>query len=277
MTQFMTQWMSHLRVPDSAVATVAIFFMAWGIAWLPIAIPLAIALQWQPPQPPTIAQKIPLVLSLYALAPILLWAVIHFGGGSWTDYGIRVDGSQAIALGLGLAIAVTGVALLYGLNLALGWNHWRSENWPQLRTALAPTLALGLIISGIEEPIFRGFVQTQLQQDYSWAMATLLSSLIFALLHLVWDGKAGIPQLPGLWLMGAVLVLARGAEEGALGLAWGLHAGWVWAIASLDTAQISPPTGYGPTWLTGNGQPLAGLLGLALLLLTGGLLLPWQG
>jgi hypothetical protein len=63
-----------------------------------------------------------------------------------------------------------------------------------------------------------------------------------------------MPQLPGLWLMGMVLVLARYVDGGSLGLAWGLHAGWVWAIASLDSAQLITYTGTGSEWVTGKNR-----------------------
>lgn len=132
-------------------------------------------------------------------------------------------------------------------------------------------MALG--ISLIEEWVFRGFLVNQLLEALVPWGAALVSSLIFAGLHLVWEGKATLPQLPGLWLMGLVLCLARWVDQDRLGIAWGLHSSWVWGIASLDLAQILTPTGQGPNWLQGTeGKPLAGVLSLCLILLTGGVL-----
>jgi uncharacterized protein len=262
-------WVPWL-IDQNAVVKVTAFLLLWGLAWLPIAIPLAITLKWHPPQPLAIAQKIPLVLSLYAIAPAILWGAIHLEASTPEQYGIQWDGGLGIALLIGLGVAVLGVVALFGVEAVLGWITWRQENFPQLLPAILPTLALGLIVAAVEEPIFRGFVLTQLQRDYGIAIAALGSSLIFALLHLVWDGKGAAPQLPGLCLMGAVLVLARQVAGGSLGLAWGLHAGWVWAISCLDTAQIITYTQRVPAWVTGiAGQPLAGALGLMLMLLTG--------
>jgi membrane protease YdiL (CAAX protease family) len=145
----------------------------------------------------------------------------------------------------------------------------------RLAVVLLPLLLLGLVISAIEEAIFRGWVLNQLQMGLpNWA-AAIGTSLIFAVLHLIWDGKSATPQLLGLWLMGMVLVLARWVDQGNLGLACGLHTGWIWAMASLDAAQLTSDRDRAPIWLTGfNGQPLAGALGLALLLMTGAVL--WQ-
>ncbi|NJL49772.1 MAG: hypothetical protein HC929_23055 [Leptolyngbyaceae cyanobacterium SM2_5_2] len=70
--------------------------------------------------------------------------------------------------------------------------------------------------------------------------------------------------------MGLVLLLARWVTGGSLGLAWGLHAGWIFAIALSDTLNFTQPVPTAPTWLAGRpDQPLTGLAALMLLLLTG--------
>jgi uncharacterized protein len=70
-----------------------------------------------------------------------------------------------------------------------------------------------------------------------------------------------------------VLVLARFADRGNLGIAWGLHAGWIWAIATLDTAELITYTGKVSEWVTGkNKKPLAGLAGIVCVLLAGAIL-----
>jgi uncharacterized protein len=67
-----------------------------------------------------------------------------------------------------------------------------------------------------------------------------------------------------------MLVLARIADGGSLGIAWGLHAGLVWAIATVDTAELVIYTGKTAEWLTGkNKKPLAGAAGIICVLGTG--------
>lgn len=251
---------------------IAAFFGAWLMAWLPIAVPLAIRLKWRPPQPLEIQQKLPLVLSLYALVPLIFWGVRCVENLPLATYGIEWNRSELGAIGLGLAIGVGGVGSLVGLQCALGWASLQPA--PSWQSVLVPTLLLGLLVSAVEEAVFRGFLLTQLQQIGLLEGAIVGSSLIFAVLHLVWDGARALPSLPGLWLMGMVLVLARWVDQGRLGLACGLHAGWIWAIASLDALQvIQYPQPSGRQWLTGiGGQPIAGLVGWLLLLATGGLL-----
>jgi len=255
-----------------AVLQICAFFGVWLVLWLPIAIPLAIALKWRPPQPLAVSQKLPLLASLYLIAPLVLWGFTALAGASFAIYGLPWNLSVLTSLFQGIGGGVLGLMILFGIEGILGWVHWQPPA-PGFVKTLISTLGLGLWVSLTEELIFRGFLLNQLQQDYLPWIAATIACLIFALLHLVWEGTENIPQLPGLWLMGMVLVLARWVNGGELGWAWGLHAGWIWAIATIDTAQLIAPTGKGAAWLTGiGGKPLAGVMGILFLLGTGGAL-----
>jgi membrane protease YdiL (CAAX protease family) len=260
-----------------AIVRVVAFFGIWLGLWLPIAAPLFIMLGWQPAQPIEMRQKLPLLASLYGVAPFVLWGAAWVEGVPFSSYGLTGRIAVLGSLGTGLGLGILGLAVLWGIQLCLGWIRWQPTHQDQFWQVLPPMLGLGVGVSLIEELIFRGFLLNQLLQDYSAWIAAAIASLIFALLHLIWEGRATIPQLPGLWLMGMVLVLARWVDGGSLGLAWGLHAGWVWGMVSLDSAPILVNTGKGATWITGlNQKPLAGLLGILLLLGTGVILWLFQ-
>ncbi|MCL1470923.1 CPBP family intramembrane glutamic endopeptidase [Argonema antarcticum] len=253
-----------------ALVKVMVFFLAWTLCWLPIAIPTARALNWHPPKPLEASQKLPLLASLYLIAPLLLWGVAWVEGVSFSNYGLAWNPAVLVSVGLGLGFGAIGIIVIFGIQWALGWVNWRLEKDTNLLEILLTTLLIGLLVSGIEELIFRGFLLNELQQDYSILVAAIISSLIFALLHLVWEIDETLPQLPGLWLMGMVLVLARLVDGGSLGLAWGLHAGWIWGIATIDTAKLIKYTGKISPWITGfSEKPLAGLMGILCLLGTG--------
>jgi hypothetical protein len=252
------------------VVVVMAFFIGWIGCWLPVAIVSALALNLQLGKPLQPEQKLPLLVSLYLLAPLILCAVNWLTNTSFSDYGLRVNISLLGSLVLGLVLGVLSLAVVFGGQFWLGWCSWQESQTKQLQSILLPIFLVALFVGGIEELVFRGFLFTQLTQDYPVWVAAVISSLIFALLHLVWERRETTPQLPGLWLMGMVLVLARFVDHGNLGLAWGLHAGWVWAIACLDTAELITYTGKVPEWLTGkNKKPLAGAAGIVCLLLTG--------
>lgn len=259
------------------VVKIGVFFLVWLLLWLPLAVPIAIAVQWKPPQPLDSRQKLPLVASLYLLAPLVLWGFARLEQFPFSRYGLVWNGQLLRSLFSGFGIGAVGLLLLFGIQTLFGWVTWRSENWRRFGTALIPTLVLGLWIGVTEELIFRGFLFGQLLQEFDFWTSAIASSLIFSVLHLIWEGKQNIPQLPGLALMGVVLCLAVTANFGSLGLAWGLHAGWVWVIASLEAGELVNYTGKVPDWLTGlDDKPLAGFLGLGFMLATAGLVLNLQ-
>ncbi|MDX2240927.1 MAG: type II CAAX endopeptidase family protein [Leptolyngbyaceae cyanobacterium bins.302] len=255
----------------SAITTIGAFFLAWLLVWIPIAIPLAILLKWRPFTPLAPSQKLPLLASLYAIVPLLLWGFAALQQQPFEQYGLRWQGSLFISGLGGMAIALLGLTLLFSLQQWQGWSHWQIAAIKPLGIAILPSFLIGLWVSGTEELVFRGFVLNQLLFGLPWWGAAIVSSVIFALLHLVWEQQETIPQLPGLWLMGMVLVLARWADDGILGLAIGLHGGWVGGMISLDSVQFIEYGDRAPTWFTGIGnKPLAGLGGILLMALTGG-------
>lgn len=246
------------------------FLVVWVGCWLPLAIPIALAINWHPPKPLAAGQKLPLLASLYAIAPLLLWGIARVEGVSFSTYGLPPNPSVLVSLGLGFGLALLSLVVLFGIEWALGWIDWHPPNSLQLKSVWLPILLLGLWIGGTEELIFRGFILNQFTRgglNEVFPIAAAISSLIFAILHLVWEVRETLPQVPGLWLMGMVLVLARLCDKGNLGLAWGLHAGWIWGLSCIDSAKLITYTGKGSAWLTGLAEkPLAGASGILCLL-----------
>ncbi len=238
---------------------VGLFLVIWLGVWLPIAVIVAKLTGYHPGQPLQPQQKIVLVLSLYLLLPGLVWGLMHIEQTQLQDYGWQWPFWGLYAGGLALGCA--GVGLLFGVAIALGWVEGRPPNW---RSLILLWLVASLI-SAAEEIVFRGIFLNFWQQQTSLVWAAVLSSALFALLHLIWERAQTMRQLPGLWLMGMVLVAATLAVD-QLGLAIGLHAGWIIGMTTADSSiQYQEST---PSWLLGR-LPLTGLLDNALLLLTG--------
>ncbi|MCC5897380.1 MAG: CPBP family intramembrane metalloprotease [Phormidium sp. BM_Day4_Bin.17] len=264
----------ELGVEISPVLKIGLFFIVWLGIWLPILIPLAWHWRWYPSRPLTPSRKLALVGSLYLLFPLALWGLRRVAGVDFFYYGPRFPTADLSRLSLGIAIGIFGVMILMAVQKMAGWISWNLTWTVQdgVRQFLL-ALLLGIWIGGTEEFIFRGLVQQELQQQGSVWFAATITSGIFALLHLIWQPRQTLPQLPGLWLMGMVLTLACVATQGELSLAWGLHGGWVCAMIWLDSSQASQPTGAVPPWVTGLGEhPLAGILGILLLAATGAVL-----
>jgi membrane protease YdiL (CAAX protease family) len=259
---------------NTPVFLVMAFFIIWVGCWLPLVAILALVFNWQINKSLQTEQKIPLLLSLYLLVPLILWGFQWLKLGSFPDYGLVGKVSIFSSLFLGFSLGVLSLAIVFCGQIAVGWCYLEKSHLQLIPSSLLTISLVALFVGGIEELVFRGFLLTQLEQNYSIWLAAITSSLIFAVLHLVWEQKETIPQLPGLWLMGMVLVLARFADGNNLGIAWGLHAGWVWAIATIDTAGLITYTDKVSEWVTGiNKKPLAGLTGIFCVLATGGVLL----
>ena len=260
----------ELLLTTNALVKISCFFLAWTCCWIPIAIPVAILIKWHPPQAITTEQKLPLLASLYLIAPIIVWLFAKIENVSWVNYGLFLDINSLLSLLLGFGLGVAGLGIVFGLEYLFGFMQWHSDNLERLWSILLPILILGLWVGITEELIFRGFLVNELSQDYTIGIVAVISSIIFAGLHLIWEQKQTLPQLPGLWLMGMILVAARLVDHGSLSLAWGLHAAWIWGLTCLDSAELISYTGKASELITGiNKQPLAGVAGIFCLLITG--------
>lgn len=258
------------------LARILIFLLCCGVAWLPLGFPLMRSIGWSPSKPLILADKLKLVASLYLVIPLVLWGYSLWSREPFAGYGLRLDSEGLWQLISGLGLAIAGLAVLFGIQGSLGWLRWHKENLKRTGPVLWQALLIGLWVGVVEELLFRGFMLNVLK-PYGGLAAVVVASIIFALLHLVWEPAEDLigaaPQLPGLWLMGMVLAYARVLSDGSLNLAWGLHAGWVWGITVIDTAGLVSYPGTVPGWVTGLGsKPLAGLMGLGFLSATAGVL-----
>lgn len=265
-------------------SVVLAFFSIWITTWIAIALPLVQKFQWRPFQKTVPQQKLILLLPLYLMAPPIIWGANQFLNQSWQRLGISLNPNFGRSLLIGFGIAIAGLLLFTFFKCSLGLIAFeeksKSENTStaflsQTVMPILGLLCLALWIGGIEELVFRGWLQTQLAIAYSPWLVAIWSSAIFAAVHLVWDNREGIWQQPGLFLLGGVLAIARWVDGGSLALAWGLHTGWVWGLACLEAFWPSSPVADKPTWLTGRpAQPLTDVWDLALMAITAGLI--WQ-
>ena len=267
----------------TTLATVIGFFTIWIGAWLLLARPLLKKFQWHPFRATAPEQKLLLLMPLYLLAPAVIWGANQLLDQRWQTQGVNLGLTSLPPFAIGWGIAISGLGLLLWFKKSIGLVTWGTTPSPDESTAgigpkllaILGLLVLGLWIGGIEELVFRGWLQTQLAITFAPWLAATLGSLVFAGAHLVWDGRAGLWQQPGLFLLGWVLVIARWATGGDLALAWGLHAGWVWALACLGEFVQPQPVAAKPIWLTGrSAQPLTDVLDLGLMVITAGFL--WQ-
>jgi len=262
----------------SSFVSLLAFFLTWVVIGLPVVVAIARARHIPLTYPVAPDHKLLLLIPFYGLAPVAVELHRRYGpGATWADYGADWSFTLVLGAALGFGLGLLGVVALVGGQLALGWQQWRGPKFSQTAATTLPPwgivlalLPLTLFIGWVEELIFRGVLVQGLRPALPWLAIAVLVSAVFALSHLLWDGPAGVPQLPGLALMGAVLLVARWVNGGSLGIPWGLHAGWIFAIALVDTLNLVTPAPAAPTWWVGQpDQPLTGGAALALLAITG--------
>ena len=254
---------------DTSWIKLLTFFGLWTAVWLPIAGTIIKFIDWQPGQPLIPQHKLTLLASLYILTPGIIAWKMRVESLSFSRLGLNPSGEILPAILLGLIISLASVIIVFALESAFSLVSWRWENLKALWSLSLPILVLSLSISFIEELIFRGYVFSTLLIDNSYWLAATISSMIFALLHLIWERKQTLPRIPGLWLMGIILIAARAIDANSIYLAIGLHAGWIWSLTCIDSAELITYSDRN-SWITGfNQQPLAGFAGFLCLSVTG--------
>jgi len=217
----------------------------------------------------------------------------------------RAVGRSLAWFAIGAACIWLLVAVQFGVGLR-GFRH--PELWKVLAAAVV-ALGSAACVAALEETVFRGFMLHALMDKLGRYRGILLTSVIFATLHLftldyflapirnvALDGTRWyegfrllalflrplatplrvMPGLIGLLLAGWLLAELT-ARTRSLWPAIGLHAGWVWAIKTSGRVwkYYDPtPAAAGPAWLFGEKYAAAGLLGW---LMVGALILVVNG
>jgi membrane protease YdiL (CAAX protease family) len=123
---------------------------------------------------------------LLLLAPVWWFTVRKYQVG-WEKLGLRGFQGRTIGLGCSLMLLSFAFNFFYSLFLALFDLRAQVDLVPILAELSSPWLLLvgGAVIAPVvEEIFFRGFVFAGLRQAYGWKRAAVISSALFALLHL---------------------------------------------------------------------------------------------
>ena len=186
----------------------------------------------------------------------------------YARYGLVFTRQNGLLLLKGLAIGSGFAFALFITQGLLGWLTWQSPRLPLLQLILegsATALGVGLA----EGLFFRGWMLDELDRDYSLKISSMLDASLYAALHFLKPISvilASLPEFPGLWLLGTVVIIAKRQNRNLLGISIGLHAGMVWAYYIVNVGNMVKYSGRVSDWITGiNGNPISGLLGLIFL------------
>lgn len=237
------------------------------IFWLPFVISFYFLLQ-KDPNLMNITTMGTLFIEFLTLT--VLWGkLVYQKNNLFSEYGLifsRQNGIKLInylALGLGLTCG------LFVLENTLGLINFQQPSLPLSRLILEGLLS-GLGVALAEELVFRGWLLTELEKDYSLQTALISNSFIFALLHFLKPIDvviASFPAFPGLILLAMNLILIKRNNQNKLGGCIGFHGGLVWGYYIFNVGNIVQYHDNISPWITGvDKNPIAGLIGLSILI-----------
>jgi membrane protease YdiL (CAAX protease family) len=259
---------------------IIIFLLTLLVLWLPIAAPMHLIFG------ESVGVALTILLYCEFLGLIWIWGrrVAKYAH-PYRYYGLSFTANNGRDFLLGLGLGSATLIVFFYLQVSFGWLAVQTVDW---RVALPPRFLpaiggyfvdwQGAILPGLltsvgvgfaEEMLFRGWLLSELERDYSKKTALISASLVFAILHFIKPLNvilATWSQFVGLAILSVALILARRRCDGRLGIAIGLHGGLVWCYYIVNTTHWLKPTGAVPDWVTGiNGNPIAGVMGIAFL------------
>lgn len=241
------------------------FLLLLVLFWLPIAIPIQL----------TIADPNLRAIAAMSVLFVQFLVLLHFWGKAkgyrrvWEGYGLSFQCRSWLGTGLSLAIATCLVLGLFALYGVLGWQRISLPSFSIVPVAIEGLVsALGIALA--EELFFRGWLDEELERDYSLATATAINAILFAIAHFLKPFPEILrtwPQFPGLILLGWVLILLKRNFQGRLWAAIGFHAGLVWGYYILQVGQLASAVEGVSPWLVGvDGNAIASVPGWIILL-----------
>lgn len=242
------------------------FLLNLSLLWLPFAVPLYLFM------PDANLGSILALVVLYIefIFLLRLWGKeVYQQPHILQNYGLIFSRRNGVDWLQGLAIGLILVFVLFSVEGWLGWLVWQQPSAIVLRQVVLSGIPTGIGFGFVEELLFRGWLLSELERDYSLSVAMWITTLIYAVAHFIKplpDIINSLPQFFGLLLLGLILVWAKRRRKGRLGLSIGLHGGLVWGYYIIDVADLIKFTNVVPAWITGiNNNPLAGMMGLVFL------------
>jgi membrane protease YdiL (CAAX protease family) len=191
--------------------------------------------------------------------------------------GLRFDRGAPLDLLVGLTLGALQMALVFGVEWANGWLSVRLFRGAELVHGLidaAIAFALFVLVAVGEELMFRGYLQTNLQEGSGSLVALLVTSVTFATFHALNPNLRWMAVL-NLALAGLALGYGR-LVTGGLWLPIAYHFSWNYcqgAVLGLPVSGVRyggllAVTDQGAVrWLTGTSfGPEGGLVGTVILL-----------
>ncbi|RLC63311.1 MAG: CPBP family intramembrane metalloprotease [Chloroflexi bacterium] len=239
------------------------------------------------------------VLALMVAFPLSVWLAGRFlDRRPFADFGFHLNKNWWGDFGFGLLQGALLMVLIFVIELAAGWVTIRGTFVTRnpdttFATAMLPPLLTFLAVGFYEELFSRGYQLQNMAEGLNWraigprwaiALATLLSSAVFGILH-AGNPNASFVSTVNLFLAGIHLALGF-LLTGELAIPIGLHITWNFfqgnvfgfpvSGADYRSATFIAIEQSGPAvWTGGAFGPEAGLVGLGAMAVGGLLTVLW--
>jgi membrane protease YdiL (CAAX protease family) len=203
----------------------------------------------------------------------------------WRDVGLTAGSRSLADAGFGFLLGFGSLACVALLAIGLSGRSFNPvPSSSQIMGRVFSAVLVAIIVSILEEIIFRGALFGILRKLLSWPKALAVSSAVYALAHFIqktgspgpvdwWSGLALLPKMfqgttpfiPAvftLFMAGTILTLAY-QRTGALFFSMGLHAGWIFWLRSYGFLTVQMPGANPSIW--GTDKLVDGWLALPIL------------
>ena len=192
---------------------------------------------------------------------------------SLASLGFHLDRRALIDLAVGFLIPGAMMAVIFLFEVALGWVRfdgwaWQSMSAGRIVLGVLGGLAGFMVVGYQEELLSRGYHLQNIRDGMGLGWGLMLSSGIFALMHLGNPNVTWYTTLPGLLVAGYFLAYGW-VRTRQLWLSIGLHIGWNFfegsvfgfPVSGIDLVGLIQQTPTGPVTFTGGPfGPEAGLV-----------------
>ena len=227
---------------------------------------------------------------MMAVAIVGLWPLFKaLGLSSWQELGLAPLKPNLHRLICGFGLGFVSLAIIMVISLASHGRAWHGDRdmGAVLRHLVNAGLA-AIVVSPLEEVLFRGGLFGALRKEHGWKPALVVSSLVYAAVHFLdrarwtepvtWSsgvtllgqmfvGAGGsaalVPRFLTLCVAGVVLGIAY-QWTGNLWCSVGLHAGWIFWLKSYGF--LTRDVNGAAVWLWGTGRLIDGWLAVFVML-----------
>jgi membrane protease YdiL (CAAX protease family) len=224
--------------------------------------------------------------ALLGMAVLGLWPLLRSCQmAHWRDLGLNARGRSLAGVACGFLLGFGSLACVALPAIFLGGRSFNpAHSSAQVIGHVFSAALAAIIVSILEEILFRGTLFGILRKAQSWPKALVLSSAIYALAHFMqstdlpgpvgWlsglallpkmfqGGAPFIPAVLTLFLAGAILALAY-QRTGTLFFSMGLHSGWIFWLKSYGFFSVKTPGANPSIW--GTDKLIDGWLALPIL------------